>query len=221
MKPHFRIVAIALLAFTGACGKQAPQVSQEIAIPGVDAAGERSVLEVPAADYPQVVLTTDAGEVIIELYEDKAPLTVRNFMTYVETGHYDNTVFHRVIGNLLVQGGTYTPDYRLKPDRGFIRSEANNGLRNLRGTVTAARRANDPDSAGAQFFINVVDNPQFDFASMADARSRGYTVFGRVVEGMEIIDGMRSVKVGPRSGIGDATPAKPIIIRQIRAAEAP
>ena len=221
MKPHLRIVAIALLAFTGACGKQAPQVSQEIAIPGVDAAGERSVLEVPAADYPQVVLTTDAGEVVIELYEDKAPLTVRNFMTYVETGHYDNTVFHRVIGNLLVQGGTYTPDYRLKPDRGFIRSEANNGLRNLRGTVSAARRANDPDSAGAQFFINVVDNPQFDFASMAYARSRGYTVFGRVVEGMEIIDGMRSVKVGPRSGICDATPAKPIIIRQIRAAEAP
>ncbi len=221
MKLHFRIVAIALLAFTGACGKQAPQVSQEIAIPGVDAAGERSALEVPAADYPRAVLKTDAGEVVIELYEDKAPLTVRNFMTYVEAGHYDNTVFHRVIGNLLVQGGTYTHDYRLKPGRGFIRSEANNGLRNLRGTVSAARRANDPDSAGAQFFINVVDNPQFDFASMADARSRGYTVFGRVVEGMEIIDGMRSVKVGPRSGIGDAAPAKPIIIRQIRAAEAP
>lgn len=221
MKLHSRIAATALLAFAGACGKQASQVSQEVAIPGVDAGGERTVLEIPAADYPRVVLSTDSGDVVIELFEDKAPQTVRSFMAYVEAGHYDNTVFHRVIGNLLVQGGAYTPEYRLKPDRGFIRSESNNGLRNLRGTVTAARRANDPDSAGAQFFINVVDNPQFDFVSMADARSRGYTVFGRVVEGMEIIDGMRGTKVSPRAGIGDATPVKPIIIRQIRTAEAP
>ena len=220
MKRPLPTVAI-LLFVLSACGKQPAQVSQEVAIPGVKAAGERTLQEVAIADYPKVVLSTDAGEVVIELYEDKAPLTVRNFMAYVEAGHYDNTVFHRVIGNLLVQGGAYTPDYRLKPDRGFIRSEANNGLRNLRGTVTAARRANDPNSAGAQFFINVVDNPQFDFVSAADAKSHGYTVFGRVVEGMEVIDGMRSAKVGPRAGIGDATPVKPIIIRQIRAAETP
>lgn len=220
MKRPLPTVAI-LLFVLSACGKQPAQVSQEVAIPGVEAAGERTLQEVAIADYPKVVLSTDAGEVVIELYEDKAPLTVRNFMAYVEAGHYDNTVFHRVIGNLLVQGGAYTPDYRLKPDRGFIRSEANNGLRNLRGTVTAARRANDPNSAGAQFFINVVDNPQFDFVSAADAKSHGYTVFGRVVEGMEVIDGMRSAKVGPRAGIGDATPVKPIIIRQIRAAETP
>lgn len=221
MKLHLRIAATVLLVLTGACGKQPSQVSQEVAIPGVDAGGERTVQEVPVADYPRVVLTTDSGEVVIELFEDKAPVTVRNFMAYVEAGHYDNTVFHRVIGNLLIQGGAYTPEYRLKPDRGFIRSESNNGLRNLRGTVTAARRANEPDSAGAQFFINVVDNPQFDFVSAADARSRGYTVFGRVVEGMEVIDGMRSVKIGARAGVGDAAPVKPIIIRQIRAAEAP
>lgn len=221
MKRHFRIAAATLLVLSGACGKQAQQVSHEVAIPGVDAAGDRTVQEVPVADYPQVVLSTDSGEVVIELFEDKAPQTVRNFMAYVEAGHYDNTVFHRVIGNLLIQGGAYTPEYRLKPDRGFIRSESNNGLRNLRGTVSAARRASDPDSAGAQFFINVVDNPQFDFVSTADARSQGYTVFGRVVEGMEVIDGMRGVKVGPRAGIGEATPAKPIVIRQIRTAEAP
>ena len=220
MKRPLPTVAI-LLFVLSACGKQPAQVSQEVAIPGVEAAGERTLQEVAIADYPKVVLSTDAGEVVIELYEDKAPLTVRNFMAYVEAGHYDNTVFHRVIGNLLVQGGAYTPDYRLKPDRGFIRSEANNGLRNLRGTVTAARRANDPNSAGAQFFINVVDNPQFDFVSAADAKSQGYTVFGHVVEGMEVIDGMRNAKVGPRARIGDATPVKPIIIRQIRAAKTP
>ena len=220
MKRPLPTVAI-LLFVLSACGKQPAQVSQEVAIPGVEAAGERTLQEVAIADYPKVVLSTDAGEVVIELYEDKAPLTVRNFMAYVEAGHYDNTVFHRVIGNLLVQGGAYTPDYRLKPDRGFIRSEANNRLRNLRGTVTAARRANDPNSAGAQFFINVVDNPQFDFVSAADAKSQGYTVFGHVVEGMEVIDGMRNAKVGPRAGIGDATPVKPIIIRQIRAAKTP
>jgi len=220
MKHYLRITASLLLVLS-ACGKQPTQVSQEVAIPGAEAAGERDIQEVAIVDYPRVVLSTDAGNVVIELYDDKAPLTVRNFMSYVEAGHYDNTVFHRVIGNLLVQGGAYTADYRLKPDRGFIRSESNNGLRNLRGTVTAARRANEPDSAGSQFFINVVDNPQFDFVSAADARSRGYTVFGRVVEGMDVIDGLRGVKVAPRAGIGDATPVKPIIIRQIRAAEVP
>ena len=220
MKHYLRITASLLLVLS-ACGKQPTQVSQEVAIPGAEAAGERDIQEVAIVDYPRVVLSTDAGNVVIELYDDKAPLTVRNFMSYVEAGHYDNTVFHRVIGNLLVQGGSYTADYRLKPDRGFIRSESNNGLRNLRGTVTAARRANEPDSAGSQFFINVVDNPQFDFVSAADARSRGYTVFGRVVEGMDVIDGLRGVKVAPRAGIGDATPVKPIIIRQIRAAEVP
>ena len=220
MKHHLRITA-SLLLLLSACGKQPTQVSQEVAIPGVEASGERDIQEVAIVDYPRVVLSTDSGNVVIELYDDKAPLTVRNFMSYVEAGHYDNTVFHRVIGNLLVQGGAYTADYRLKPDREFIRSESNNGLRNLRGTVTAARRANEPDSAGSQFFINVVDNPQFDFVSAADARSRGYTVFGRVVEGMDVIDGLRGVKVAPRAGVGDATPVKPIIISQIRAAEVP
>jgi cyclophilin family peptidyl-prolyl cis-trans isomerase len=214
-----RITATLLLV--SACGKQPSQVSQEVAIPSVETAGERDIQEVSIVDYPRVVLSTDAGNVVIELYEDKAPLTVRHFMSYVEANHYDNTVFHRVIGNLLVQGGAYTADYRLKPDRGLIRSESNNGLRNLRGTVAAARRANEPDSAGAQFFINVVDNPQFDFVATTDAQSQGYTVFGRVVEGMEVIDGLRAVKVAPRAGIGDATPIKPIIIRQIRSAETP
>ncbi|WP_395769196.1 peptidylprolyl isomerase [Arenimonas sp.] len=220
MKHYLRITA-SLLLLLSACGKQPTQVSQEVAIPGAEAAGEHDIQEVAIVDYPRVVLSTDAGNVVIELYEDKSPLTVRNFMSYVESGHYDNTVFHRVIGNLLVQGGAYNADYRLKPDRGFIRSESNNGLRNLRGTVTAARRANEPDSAGSQFFINVVDNPQFDFVSAADARSHGYTVFGRVVEGMDVIDGLRGVKVALRAGVGDATPVKPIIIRQIRVAEVP
>ncbi|WP_395772030.1 peptidylprolyl isomerase [Arenimonas sp.] len=219
MKLYLRITATLLLV--SACGKQPSQVSQEVAIPSVETAGERDIQEVSIVDYPRVVLSTDAGNVVIELYEDKAPLTVRHFMSYVEANHYDNTVFHRVIGNLLVQGGAYTADYRLKPDRGLIRSESNNGLRNLRGTVAAARRANEPDSAGAQFFINVVDNPQFDFVATTDAQSQGYTVFGRVVEGMEVIDGLRAVKVAPRAGIGDATPIKPIIIRQIRSAETP
>jgi cyclophilin family peptidyl-prolyl cis-trans isomerase len=219
MKLYLRITATLLLV--SACGKQPSQVSQEVAIPSVETAGERDIQEVSIVDYPRVVLSTDAGNVVIELYEDKAPLTVRHFMSYVEANHYDNTVFHRVIGNLLVQGGAYTADYRLKPDRGLIRSESNNGLRNLRGTVAAARRANEPDSVGAQFFINVVDNPQFDFVATTDAQSQGYTVFGRVVEGMEVIDGLRAVKVAPRAGIGDATPIKPIIIRQIRSAETP
>jgi cyclophilin family peptidyl-prolyl cis-trans isomerase len=109
-----------------------------------------------------VVLQTNRGKVVIALFDDKAPATVRNFIAYVESGHYNNTVFHRVIDNLLIQGGGYGTDYQRKPERNPIQSEAN-GLRNLRGTMAAARRSNDASSVGAQFFINVVDNPQFSY----------------------------------------------------------
>jgi cyclophilin family peptidyl-prolyl cis-trans isomerase len=213
MKLHFQI-AVALL-LTG-CGKPATQISQDIAIPGRDASGQTRTQEVPVSGYPHVVLNTSAGNIVIALYQDKAPITVGNFMAYVKAGHYNNTVFHRVIGNLLVQGGAYTPRYQLKPERSPITSEADHGLQNLRGTVAAARRANAPNSAGAQFFINVVDNPQFDSVVTSNSARHGYTVFGRVVAGMEIVDRLRTTPVTPRSGISDAAPIRPIIIHQIQ-----
>jgi cyclophilin family peptidyl-prolyl cis-trans isomerase len=211
--PSRLLTTLALAAALSACGgKNDGRTVSEVAI---DPDAARTAHEAALAEYPKARLRTDAGDIVIALHVDKAPETVRNFRAYAESGHYDGTVFHRVAGDLLIQGGAYTADYRIKPERGFIRSESDNGLRNLRGTVAAARRGNDADSAGAQFFINVVDNPQFDFVSAADAASRGYTVFGEVVEGMAVVDALRKVPVASRPGIGAQVPKAPIVIRRV------
>lgn len=223
MYAPFKILIPGLFLFAvSGCGKDeaGSSVSQDIALPaaGSDAgqpAGAGEALP-PSGGYPSVELLTSRGRIVLELYPDKAPATVRNFLSYVDSGHYDGTVFHRVDADLLVQGGLYTPEYRAKAERGFTASESNNGLHNRRGTLAAARRLNDADSAGAQFFINVVDNPQFDFVSAADAGARGYTVFGRVIEGMDVVDGMRGVPVRTREGVGSAVPVEPIVIQQAR-----
>jgi cyclophilin family peptidyl-prolyl cis-trans isomerase len=172
--------------------------------------------EIELNSNPKVELTTSKGVIVIELFPDKAPVTVKNFLAYVESGHYSNTVFHRVVRDLLIQGGAYTPALQPKADRGYIRSEANNGLSNRRGTVAAARRGNDSESAGSQFFINVVDNPQFDFTSTATMSSRGYAVFGQVIKGQDIVDAIRLVPVKPVDKLGGHVPKTPIIISQAR-----
>jgi cyclophilin family peptidyl-prolyl cis-trans isomerase len=219
------LLLLLLAGFTlGACSKNKDTgtVTQDVAIPGADSGrpplsdADRNQQAVAIGDYPTVELATSRGRIVIALYNDKAPANVRNFLAYVDSGHYDNTVFHRVVDNLLVQGGAFTPDYRIKTDRGFVRSEAGNGLRNTRGTVAAARRLNDADAAGSQFFINLVDNPQFDFVSAADAGTRGYTVFGRVVEGMDVLDEIRSVPTKAREGVSEAVPLQPIILQHAR-----
>lgn len=205
-----------------ACAKNDAEstVNQDVAIPGVDpdrpqaADSSRAQVDAALSDYPKVELLTSRGRIVIELYTDKAPATTASFLSYVDSKHYDNTVFHRVLDNLLIQGGTYTPDYKIKAERSFSRSESDNGLRNKRGTIAAARRLNDANAVGSQFFINLVDNPQFDFVSTADAGTRGYTVFGRVVEGMDVVDGMRGVPTKAREGISEAVPVQPIIIKQ-------
>ena len=172
--------------------------------------------EIALNNNPKVELTTSNGIIVIELFPDKAPITVRNFLAYVESGYYSNTVFHRVVRNLLIQGGAYTPALQLKADRGYIRSEANNGLSNKRGTIAAARRANDSESGSSQFFINVVDNPQLDFSSTATMSSRGYAVFGQVIKGQDIVDASRSVPVKPVDTLGGHVPKTPVVISQAR-----
>jgi cyclophilin family peptidyl-prolyl cis-trans isomerase len=172
--------------------------------------------EIPLTNNPKVEFSTTAGIIIIELFPDKAPITVRNFLSYVETGFYNNTIFHRVIPNLLIQGGAYTPNLKLKVDKGFIHSESTNGLSNRRGTIAAARRSNDSESAASQFFFNVVDNPQFDFSTSATMPGRGYTVFGQVIKGQDIIDGMRKVATGRMAPLGDNVPKTPLIITKAR-----
>ena len=142
---------------------------------------------------PMVLISTSLGDIKLELYEEEAPITVANFLSYVEEGFYDNTIFHRVIDNFMVQGGGITEDMKQKPTKPPIKNEAENGLKNERGTVAMARTA-VVDSATSQFFINHRDNPFLDHG----VRDFGYAVFGKVVEGIEVVDKIASVKTGPR-----------------------
>jgi len=163
---------------------------------------------------PRVALETSMGRIVVELYPDKAPKTVANFLAYVEDGHYNGTVFHRVIGNFLVQGGAYTPDMQQKPERAPVPSEAANGLSNLRGTLAAARRTGDANSATAQFFINTVDNRPLDWRGDATPEMAGFCVFGRVVEGLDVVDRIRVVPTGARPPFAADVPVTPVLIER-------
>ncbi|MGE5700206.1 MAG: peptidylprolyl isomerase [Deltaproteobacteria bacterium] len=161
---------------------------------------------------PVVLLETSMGDIKIELYPDKAPITVKNFLAYVNEGHYDGLVFHRVIRNFMVQGGGFTPDMKEKrPGRQPIKNEAGNGLRNDRGTVAMARTG-VVDSATAQFFINVVNN---DFLNHKNETPQGfgYAVFGKVTEGMDVVDKIRNVPTGNVKMFQDV-PKEPVTIRK-------
>ena len=148
---------------------------------------------------------TTLGAFTIELFESDAPVTVKNFLDYVDAGHFDGTVFHRVIPGFVVQGGGMTEDMRQKPTRSPISNEAANGLKNRRGMLSMAR-TNDPDSATSQFFINLVDNA---FLDPSPRNGAGYAVFGCVTEGMAVVDAMAKVKTG-RRGQHDDVPVEPI-----------
>lgn len=164
-----------------------------------------------AADNPRVRLETSLGDIVVELYPDKAPKTVENFLQYVKDGHYDGTIFHRVIDNFMIQGGGFTPDMVQKPTRAPIMNEADNGLRNTVGTIAMARTM-DPHSATAQFYINVANNDFLDFRDKTP-RAWGYAVFGRVVKGMDTVGKIKSVpttSVGPYQDV----PREPVIIRK-------
>ena len=155
-----------------------------------------------AAPSPQVVLTTSQGEITLELYPDKSPKSVANFLQYVRDGFYDGTLLHRAIPGYLVQGGLYTRDLQPKRTRSAIASEADNGLSNLRGTVAVARGA-DPSSGTAQFFFNLVDNRRLDFAGNQSGLTWGYTVFGKVTKGMDVVDKIAALPtraLGPFAG---------------------
>ena len=164
----------------------------------------------PAALAQKVKLATSMGDIVLELDAAKAPKTVDNFVRYVKAGHYDGTVFHRVIPNFMIQGGGMTPDMAEKPTRAPIPLEARNSLTNTRGTVAMARTA-DPNSATAQFFINVKDN---DFLNAEQSRDgNGYTVFGKVVSGMDVVDKIRNVPTGSK-GPYDDVPNTPVLIKK-------
>ena len=159
-----------------------------------------------AAYAQKVKLATSAGDIVIELDKAKAPKTVDNFVQYVKDGHYNGTVFHRVIPGFMIQGGGMTADMKEKETRPPIPLESRNGLTNQRGTIAMARTT-DPNSATAQFFINVKDN---DFLNQAQARDgNGYAVFGKVIEGMDVVDKIKAVPTGPRD-----VPQQPVVIKK-------
>jgi peptidyl-prolyl cis-trans isomerase B (cyclophilin B) len=159
----------------------------------------------------RVELQTSKGNITIELDDAKAPESVRNFIAYVEAGHYDNTVFHRVIKGFMIQGGGFEPGMKQKPTQAQIRNEANNGLKNKHYTLAMARTS-DPHSATAQFFINATDNAFLDFKSESGS-GWGYAVFGKVVAGSEVVDAIEQVKTG-RSGFHDDVPLEDVVIQR-------
>jgi cyclophilin family peptidyl-prolyl cis-trans isomerase len=162
---------------------------------------------------PVVAMKTSEGTIRIELWADKAPITVKNFLQYADEGAYDGTIFHRVINDFMIQGGGFTPNMQQKPTHEPIKNEAATDLKNARGTIAMAR-TNVVDSATSQFFINVKDNDFLDHKNESPA-GFGYAVFGKVIEGMDVID---KIKVVPttRSGMHQDVPAKPIIIESVK-----
>ena len=163
-----------------------------------------------------VVLHTNHGDITLELDAVRAPKTVANFLDYVRSGHFDNTLFHRVIDGFMIQGGGFTPDFRQKPTRAAIDNEAANGLKNTRYSVAMARTG-DPHSATAQFFINVADNDFLNYRS-PDMKGWGYCVFGRVAAGTDIVDRIKAVETGNR-GMHQDVPRQDVVIERAEITE--
>ncbi|MCC8367029.1 peptidylprolyl isomerase B [Xenorhabdus sp. PB61.4] len=163
-----------------------------------------------------VTFHTNFGDIVINTFAEKAPVTVENFLNYCREGFYDNTIFHRVINGFMIQGGGFEPGMKQKTTKSPIQNEANNGLQNSRGTLAMAR-TNDPHSATAQFFINVVDN---DFLNFRSERPDGwgYCVFAEVVEGMEVVDKIKGVSTG-RSGMHQDVPHEDVIVERVTVSE--
>ncbi len=166
-----------------------------------------------ADPQPQVTIRTSLGDIMVQLDREHAPGTVENFLRYVQEGFYDNTIFHRVINGFMIQGGGFTPDFERKQTRAPIKNEADNGLKNRRGTIAMARTGN-PHSATAQFFINVADNKFLDHTRPTQ-NGWGYTVFGKVVKGMDVVNKIRKVRTGAGGPFPKDVPVKPVIIEKV------
>lgn len=164
-------------------------------------------------ENPTVILHTNFGIIELELFADKAPKSVENFIAYVKSGHYDNTLFHRVIPNFMIQGGGFDLDFQQKRTNEPVVNEADNGLSNIRGTLAMARTTS-PHSATAQFFINVQDNTFLDHQGTYSGQAWGYAVFGQVSQGMDVVEAIRQVPTGRKSGQQDV-PVDPVIIERV------
>ncbi len=175
-----------------------------------------SIAAAPA--NPKVLMKTSKGEITLELYPDKAPVTVKNFLSYVDKKYYDGTIFHRVIKGFMIQGGGLTADMHEKSAAAPIKNEAANGLKNLKGTIAMAR-GGEINSATCQFFINHVDNPYLDHQPKAPDQY-GYAVFGKVIAGMDVVEAIAGVPVGSKRGHGDV-PREPVTILSVSRVQNP
>lgn len=167
--------------------------------------------EKPNSPIPRVEIRTNLGKITLELMPDQAPISVENFVTYAQAGFYRGTIFHRVLNGFLVQGGGYTANFEAKPPRPPIINEANNGLKNTRGTIAMARLP-DPNSATSQFFINTTDNTFLDQSTTQD----GYAVFGKVVEGMEVVDKIQIIPIKAVEHVGKNVPVETVVIEDVK-----
>lgn len=172
-----------------------------------------SVAQKKSTPNPQVVMETSQGEIVLELYPDKAPLTVKNFLVYIETGFFNGTIFHRVIPGFMIQGGGFSANMQMKATLPPIKNEAGNGLKNDRGTIAMAR-TRDPHSATAQFFINTVDNTFLNYKSQTIS-GWGYAVFGKVIQGMQVVDAISKVETGTKGPFRNV-PKTTVEIIQVR-----
>jgi len=164
-------------------------------------------------ENPTILMETSLGNIKIELDQAKAPITVKNFLSYVDEKFYDGTIFHRVISNFMIQGGGFTPDMQQKRVKAPIKNEAGNGLKNMTGTLAMAR-TNVVDSATAQFFINVVDNDFLDHQNTT-SQGFGYAVFGKVIQGMDVVEKIKAVKTVSKMGFSDV-PAEAVVIKSVK-----
>ena len=204
MNCKFGVILLSVMfALVSGCKKDKAGVSQE------DNATKNAIKETRQMDVEpkKVKLTTSMGDIVIELNEDAAPVTVKNFLRYTQERFYNGTIFHRVIPNFMIQGGGFSADMLQKPTYEPIINEGNNGLKNDRGTIAMAR-TNNPNSATCQFFINHTDN---DFLNYGGSNNPGYAVFGKVVEGMDVVDKIASVQTANKGGHADV-PVKAIVI---------
>lgn len=173
-----------------------------------------STITTAYAANPQVEIKTNFGTIVLELYPDKAPKTVENFLSYVKDGYYTGTVFHRVIPGFMIQGGGFDKTLRQKPARQPVENEAANGLRNEIGTVAMARTS-DPHSASAQFFINVANNAFLNYTAPTP-QGYGYTVFGKIIKGMEVVNKIADVPTGPAGPFPSDVPNVTVVIEEVR-----
>jgi cyclophilin family peptidyl-prolyl cis-trans isomerase len=202
MKKILALISVITALTLSGCANQSEDTAEETA--KAPAATEQAPVH--------VTMETSMGTIKLELYPDKAPKSVENFLSYANEGHYDGTIYHRVISNFMIQGGGFTPEMQQKPVHTPIENEAGNGLLNTRGTVAMARTG-DPHSATSQFFINVVDNAFLNFKN-PQGKDWGYAVFGKVTEGMDVVDKIRQTPTGMSGRFRDV-PKTPVIINKV------